>query len=330
MLNVGIVGASGLVGRNIISILEERNFHMDELRMYASSKSKDKEIYFNDKTTKIEELDEKIFDESLDMVFFAAGGAVSEKYIPKLMARGVICIDNSSSFRMREDVGLVVPEVNPEDVNINKTLIANPNCSTIQSVVALKPLYDKYGIERIIYSTYQAVSGSGQRGLNDLDTGRNDFYPYPIKNNVIPHIDAFLDDGYTKEEMKMINETKKILHDENLKITATTVRVPVRFGHSISINVELKTGFDLDDVRETLSQFNGIIVVDDVKSNKYPMPIHAQGRDEVFVGRIRRDYSVENGLNLWVVADNIRKGAATNAVQIGELLIKEGVVSWSI
>ncbi|TJX68312.1 aspartate-semialdehyde dehydrogenase [Soehngenia saccharolytica] len=327
MLNVGIVGASGLVGRNIISILEERNFHMDELRLYASRKSKDKEIYFNDKTTKIEELNEGIFEDSLDMVFFAAGGAVSEKYIPQLTKRGVICIDNSSSFRMREDVGLVVPEVNPEDVNINKTLIANPNCSTIQSVVALKPLYDKYGIERIIYSTYQAVSGSGQRGLNDLDTGRNDFYPYPIKNNVIPHIDAFLDDGYTKEEMKMINETKKILHDENLKITATTVRVPVRFGHSISINVELKTGFDLDDVRETLSQFNGIIVVDDAKNNKYPMPIHAQGRDEVFVGRIRRDYSVENGLNLWVVADNIRKGAATNAVQIGELLIKEGVLS---
>jgi aspartate-semialdehyde dehydrogenase len=194
-------------------------------------------------------------------------------------------------------------------------------------VVALKPIYDKFGIKRIIYSTYQAVSGSGQKGLNDLDKGRNDFYPYPIKNNVIPHIDEFLENGYTKEEMKMINETKKILHDDDLKITATTVRVPVRFGHSISINVELKSNFDLDEIKVLLSQFNGIKVVDDVKNNQYPMPIIAEKKNEVFVGRIRRDLSIENGLNLWVVADNIRKGAATNAIQIAEVILKEGVIS---
>jgi aspartate-semialdehyde dehydrogenase len=324
MLKVGVVGASGLVGRNIISILEERKFPIKELKLFASSKSKGKEIYFNNDIIYIEELNETFLETDFDLVFFAAGSNISEKYIPELMKRGVISIDNSSFFRMREDVGLVVPEVNPEDLNINKTLIANPNCSTIQSVVALKPLYDKYGIRRIIYSTYQAVSGSGQKGLNDLDTGRSDFYPFQIKGNVIPHIDSFLDNGYSKEEMKMINETKKILHDDDLKITATTVRVPVRVGHSISINVELKRDFDLDDIRENLSQFNGIVVVDDVKNNKYPMPIHAEGRDEVFIGRIRRDYSTENALNLWVVADNVRKGAATNAIQIAEELLKKG------
>lgn len=328
MVKVGVVGASGLVGRNIVSILEERKFPIEELRLFASAKSRGKEIFFNDKVIKIEELNEAVFESDLDLLFFAAGSDVSKKYIPELMKKGIICIDNSSNFRMREDVGLVVPEVNPEDVNLNKTLIANPNCSTIQSVVALKPIYDKFGIKRIIYSTYQAVSGSGQKGLNDLDKGRNDFYPYPIKNNVIPHIDEFLENGYTKEEMKMINETKKILHDDDLKITATTVRVPVRFGHSISINVELKSNFDLDEIKVLLSQFNGINVVDDVKNNQYPMPIIAEKKDEVFVGRIRRDLSIENGLNLWVVADNIRKGAATNAIQIAEVILKEGVISW--
>jgi len=328
MVRVGVVGASGLVGRNIVSILEERKFPIKELRLFASGKSRGKEIFFNDEVIRIEELNETVFESGLDLMFFAAGSEVSKNYIPRLMDRGIICIDNSSYFRMREDVGLVVPEVNPEDVNLNKTLIANPNCSTIQSVVALKPIYDNFGIERIIYSTYQAVSGSGQKGLNDLDKGRNDFYPYPIKNNVIPHIDEFLENGYTKEEMKMIDETKKIFHDDNLKITATTARVPVRFGHSISINVELKSNFDLEKIRSFLNQSNGIKVFDDVKNNQYPMPIIAQGKDEVFVGRIRRDLSIENGLNIWVVADNIRKGAATNAIQIAEVLLKEGVISW--
>jgi aspartate-semialdehyde dehydrogenase len=226
---------------------------------------------------------------------------------------------------MNEQVPLVVPEVNGEDAFSNKGVIANPNCSTIQCMLPLKAIMDNYGIKRVVYSSYQSVSGSGTKGLRDLDEGLSEFYPFPIQNNVLPHIDVFLENGYTKEEMKMIEETRKILHAPELKVTATTVRVPVRFAHSVSVNLELEKDFQVEDVKRILSEFPGVVVKDDPDHKLYPMPIDAEGRDEVFVGRIRRDFSLEHGLNIWVVADNIRKGAATNAVQIGELLAKRGI-----
>ncbi|HOA82004.1 MAG TPA: aspartate-semialdehyde dehydrogenase [Defluviitaleaceae bacterium] len=242
-------------------------------------------------------------------------------------SKGCIVVDNSSAWRMDPEVPLVVPEVNPEDIKLNKGIIANPNCSTIQAVVALKPLDEYYNIKRIIYSTYQAVSGAGMDGWHDLEEGLKGNppkkFPHPIANNCIPHIDVFTENGYTKEEIKMIEETKKILHNNNLKITATTVRVPVFNGHSESINVEFEKSFDLEELKEVLKKAPGIVVEDDPQSNVYPLACNATGRNEVFVGRIRRDESVENGVNLWVVADNIRKGAATNTIQIAELLIKE-------
>ena len=257
----------------------------------------------------------------MDIVLFAGGGSVSQKYAPIAVEKGILVVDNSSVFRMHEDVPLVVPEVNGEEIFKNKGIIANPNCSTIQSVLPLKPLYDKYGIKRVIYSTYQAVSGSGLGGIRDLEENTSNTYPYNIVNNALPQIDVFLENGYTKEEMKMINETKKILNDENLNVTATTVRIPVKNCHSISINIELEADFELDDVKKLLGEYPGIRLEDDIDKLVYPMPINADGKDDVFVGRIRRDFSRENSLNMWVVADNIRKGAATNAVQIAEALI---------
>ena len=261
----------------------------------------------------------------MDIALFSAGGSISKKFAPIAREHGVIVVDNSSAWRMDKDIPLVVPEVNPQDIDWNNGIIANPNCSTIQSVVPLKPLHDAFKIKRVIYSSYQAVSGSGVEGINDLENGinggENKKYPHQIAYNCIPHIDDFLDNGYTKEEIKMIEETKKILNDQDMKVTATTVRVPVKYGHSVSINVEFEKNFDMDEVFEVLKNGKGIIVKDDIVNNVYPMAIDAEGKDEVYVGRIRRDYSVENGINLWVVADNIRKGAATNTVQIAELLI---------
>ncbi|MDU5545119.1 MAG: aspartate-semialdehyde dehydrogenase, partial [Clostridium perfringens] len=272
----------------------------------------------------VEELCEaNIENKKIDFALFSAGGSVSLEFAPIFAKHGAVVIDNSSAWRMDKEVPLVVPEVNPEDVKWHKGIIANPNCSTIQAMVALKPLYDKYGIKRIVYSTYQAVSGAGIQGILDLQEGTTKKFPYPILGNVIPHIDVFLDNGYTKEEIKMIEETKKILHDDNLRITATTVRVPVLNAHSESINVELNSEFELENVIDLFNSSKGIIVHDDVENLKYPTPLELSGKDEVFVGRIRRDFSLDNGLNLWVVADNIRKGAALNAIQIAEILINE-------
>ncbi|EGT3612136.1 aspartate-semialdehyde dehydrogenase [Clostridium perfringens] len=324
MYNVAIVGATGNVGRKFLEILEERNFPVKELYLFASKRSAGKTLKFKGEDVLVEELCEaNIEKKKIDFALFSAGGSVSLEFAPIFAKHGAVVIDNSSAWRMDKEVPLVVPEVNPEDVKWHKGIIANPNCSTIQAMVALKPLYDKYGIKRIVYSTYQAVSGAGIQGILDLQEGTTKKFPYPILGNVIPHIDVFLDNGYTKEEIKMIEETKKILHDDNLRITATTVRVPVLNAHSESINVELNSEFELENVIDLFNSSKGIIVHDDVENLKYPTPLELSGKDEVFVGRIRRDFSLDNGLNLWVVADNIRKGAALNAIQIAEILINE-------
>ncbi len=320
--NVAVAGATGLVGSTILKILEERDFPIDNIYFLSSKKSAGSKILFKGKEYTVEELTENSFDKDIDIALFAAGGSVSEKYAPIAVEKGVKVIDNSSVFRMHKEVPLVVPEINPEDIQWSKGLIANPNCSTTQSVVPLKPLHDKFKIKRIVYSTYQSVSGSGLGGLRDLEEGVKEFYPHQIQYNALPHIDSFLDNGYTKEEIKMIEETKKILHDDSIRVTATTVRVPVKYAHSVSINIEFEKPFEMEEVYKALKEFPGLIVEDDVKTNLYPMAINAEGKDEVFVGRIRRDFSVENGLNLWCVADNIRKGAATNAVQIAEIVAK--------
>lgn len=273
----------------------------------------------------VQELDENSFDVGFDFAVFSAGSDTAKKFAPIAASKGCIVVDNSSAFRMDFDVPLIVPEVNPEDIFTHHGIIANPNCSTIQAVVALKPLDVKYKIKRIVYSTYQAVSGAGQKGVDDLENTLNGLepkkFPYSIANNCLPHIDVFNEDGYTKEEIKMINETRKILHRPDLKITATTVRVPVINSHSESINIEFENDFDLDELKNLLKNSPGIVLQDDIKNNIYPLATLATGSDNVFVGRIRRDYSVPFGINMWVVADNIRKGAASNAIQIVEKLM---------
>ena len=323
---LALVGATGLVGQTARKVLEEKKLPISEYVFFASSKSDGRIISFMDKEYKIRELNESSFDEGFDFAIFCAGGDVSKKFAPIAVSKGTIVIDNSSAFRMDEEVPLVVPEVNQDDVKWQKGIIANPNCSTIQAVVALKPLDEKYKIKRVVYSTYQAVSGAGQRGVEDLENTlkglENKKFPYPIANNCLPHIDVFTENGYTKEELKMVNETRKILHRPDLRVTATTVRVPVINSHSESINVEFENEFDLDELKNVLKSSPGIILQDDVDNNVYPLANKASGTDEVYVGRIRRDFSVENGINLWVVADNIRKGAASNAVQILENMIK--------
>lgn len=323
---LALVGATGLVGRTVINVLEEKKLPIEKYCFFSSNKSSGSKINFLGSEYIVKELKEDSFDEGFDYAIFCAGGSISKKYAKIAVAKGVTVIDNSSIFRMDKNVPLVVPEVNFEDALNNRGIIANPNCSTIQAVVALKPLDDKYKIKRIIYSTYQAVSGAGQKGIEDFErTSKglsNQKFTYPIYNNCIPHIDDFLDDGYTKEEMKMINETKKILHNKRIKVTATTVRVPVLNSHSESINVEFKNEIDIDEIKKLLSCSPGIILEDDINNNKYPLASNSSGSDYVYVGRIRRDYTVKNGINMWVVADNIRKGAASNAVQILERLIK--------
>jgi aspartate-semialdehyde dehydrogenase len=325
--NLALVGATGVVGNTILKVLEERNFPFNNLYIMASKRSAGSVVTFKGKEYIVEELGMNSFDKPIDIALFSAGGSTSEKYAKVAASKGVVVIDNSSAWRMDPEVPLVVPEVNPQDIEWNNGIIANPNCSTTQAMVPLKPLHDKYTIKRIVFSTYQAVSGTGVKGIEELEEGLkgNDLrqaYPHPIAGNCLPHIDSFLDNGYTKEEMKMVNESKKILGDENIRITATTVRVPVFDSHSESINLEFEKPFELDEVKELLRSFPGCSVLDDPANNVYPLARDAAGKDEVFVGRIRRDFSVENGINLWVVADNIRKGAATNAVQIAELLIK--------
>ena len=322
---IAVVGATGLVGRSFLRVLEEKKLPVSKYVLFASNKSAGKKLKFMGKDYTVEELNEHSFDEGFDFALFSAGGDVSKKYAPIAVSKGAIVVDNSSYFRMDDDVPLVVPEVNFQDALNNKGIIANPNCSTIQAMLPLKALDAKYHIKRIVYSTYQAVSGAGKDALDDLSNEDNSKplkkFPHPIYNNCLPHIDKFLDNGYTKEEMKMVNETRKILHRPDLKITATAVRVPVSNSHSESINVEFDKQFDMDDLISTLKIFPNIVLVDDPSTNQYPMAIDATGHDEVFVGRVRRDESVESGVNLWVVADNIRKGAASNAVQIVEKLI---------
>ena len=325
--NIAVVGATGMVGRKFLEVLEERQLPAKEYFLFASKRSAGKELDFMGKKYTVKELTETCFDENnIDIALFSAGGGTSEHFAPFAAKAGAVVIDNSSAWRMNDDVPLVVPEVNPEDIAWNKGIIANPNCSTIQAMVALKPLHDKYKIKRVVYSTYQAVSGAGMGGWSDLENGIKGEppkkFPHPIFGNCLPHIDVFEDNGYTKEEMKMVNETKKILHDDSIKVTATTVRVPVFHSHSESINLEFEKPYVLEELVEVLRNAPGIIIQDDPKNNVYPMAINSAGHDEVYVGRIRRDDTVESGLNIWVVADNIRKGAATNAVQIAQEYIK--------
>ncbi len=333
--NVAVVGATGAVGRMMIQVLEERNFPVKNLRLFASERSRGIKIPFRGEDVEVEVLSEQKSFSGIDIALFSAGASRSLEFAPKFAADGAVVIDNSSAWRMDPEVPLVVPEVNPHAVAgyKNKGIIANPNCSTIQMVVALKPLYDYSRIKRIVVSTYQAVSGAGQKAIQELIDQTQAWcrgetipepkvFPHQIAFNCLPHIDVFLDNGYTKEEMKMVNETKKIMEDENIGVTATTVRVPVFYGHAEAVNLETEKKITVEKAKELLSNFPGVVVIDNPAEKKYPLPIEIAGRDEVFVGRIREDESLENGLNLWVVADNLRKGAATNAVQIAELLIQ--------
>lgn len=325
-IRLAIVGATGMVGRTFINVLEERGIEPDEIYFFASSRSAGSTLTFKGRDYTVEELNESSFDRGIDIALFSAGADTSRKFAPIAASRGCVVVDNSSAWRMNEDVPLVVPEVNPQDIRWHKGIIANPNCSTIQAVVVLKPLHDAFGIKRVVYSTYQSVSGAGMQGYRDLEEGLRGAppkkFPHPIARNCLPHIDVFLPNGYTKEENKMIQETRKIMGGPDMRITATTVRVPVFNCHSEAINIEFENGFEIFEVRSVLEKAPGIVVQDDPENNLYPMPLYCSGRDEVFVGRIRRDESVENGINLWVVADNIRKGAATNTVQIAEELIR--------
>lgn len=328
MYNVAIVGATGNVGRKFLEILEERKFPINNLYLFASNRSMGTKLKFRDKEYIVEETTiENIINKKINFALFSAGGNTSLAYAKEFVKIGAVVIDNSSAYRMYDDVPLVVPEVNPEDIKWHKGIIANPNCSTIQAMLPLKILQDTYGLKRVIFSTYQSVSGAGMAGIIDLENGiqglENKKFTYQIHGNCIPHIDYFLDNDYTKEEIKMIEETKKILHNDSIKITATAVRVPVINSHSESLNVELNSHFSIEDIFNLFNKINGIKVFDNPKENKYPTPLYVSGKDDIYIGRIRRDFSVENGLNLWVVADNVRKGAALNAVQIAELLIKE-------
>lgn len=325
MYKLAIVGATGLVGRTVLKVLEERHLPISKYELFSSKKSAGSIINFMNSKYVVKELTEISFvDEHFDFAIFSAGSSTSLKFSPIAASNNCIVIDNSSAFRMNDNVPLVVPEVNPEDIKKNDGIIANPNCSTIQAVLPIKALDKLYNVKRIIYSTYQAVSGAGRYGIDDLENGIKGIppqkFPYPIFNNCLPHIDVFEYNGYTREELKMIQETKKILHKPDLKITATCVRVPVMNCHSESINLEFEKEYNIEDIYKVLSNFENITIIDNPKENLYPIPTKISGKDNVFVGRIRRDNSVKNGLNLWVVADNIRKGAATNAVQILEKL----------
>lgn len=338
--NVGVMGATGAVGSRFLSILEERKFPINNIRLLASSRSAGKKLGFMNGSVTVEELTRDSF-KGLDLVLSSAGAARSVEFLPAAVKAGCVCIDNSSAFRMDKDVPLVVPEVNPHAIKKNKGIIANPNCSTIQMVVALWPLHKKARIKRIVVSTYQSVSGAGGKNVmemkgevesvsRELDSellGKHNVmkelikeFPHQIAFNLIPQIDTFLESGYTKEEMKMVCETRKIMEDDSIGITATTVRVPVYFAHSESVNIETEKELSADEARSILSQSPGVTIVDDPANFKYPMPLEAEGKDDVYVGRIRKDESVKNGLNLWIVSDNLRKGAALNAVQIAEIL----------
>ena len=324
---VAVVGATGLVGSKMLQVLEERNFPVTELLPVASERSWGKKVRFQGKDWTVMSADDALARRPA-LAIFSAGGAVSAQWAPRFSAIGCYVVDNSSYWRMDPSVPLVVPEINADALTPQARIIANPNCSTIQMVLPLAPLHKAFGIKRIVVSTYQSVTGAGQKGIEQLEAersgGSGTKFPHPIDLNILPHIDAFLPDGYTKEEMKMVNETRKILRDPSIAVSATTVRVPVKGGHSESVNVEFRKPFDLADARRLMAEMPGVVVQDNPAENLYPMPITAWEKDEVFVGRIRRDPSVESGLNLWCVSDNIRKGAATNAVQIAQVLLANG------
>ncbi|MFI5252968.1 MAG: aspartate-semialdehyde dehydrogenase [Bacteroidota bacterium] len=325
--SVAVVGATGLVGRKMIQVLEERHFPVSELHALASQNSLGKSIQFNGRDVPVQELTKESF-QGVDIAIFSAGAAISKEFAMYSIKAGTVMIDNSSAFRMTDGVPLVVPEVNPEEIMKHKGVIANPNCSTIQMVVALKPLHDKWVIKRIVVSTYQSVTGAGKKAVDQLlgEISQNlevsKKFPHPIAYNALPQIDIFFEDGYSREEHKMGDETRKIFGDQTIKVNATCVRIPSIGGHSESVNVEFFKPFTIDQIRDTLTTAKGVCVQDDISRSIYPMPIWAEEKDDVFVGRIRRDDTVENGLNLWIVSDNLRKGAATNAVQIAEEWIK--------
>lgn len=329
-MKVAVVGATGLVGTKMLEVLAERNFPVTELVPVASERSVGKEVSFKGKQYKIVSMTDGIAAKPA-VAIFSAGGSTSLEWAPKFAEAGIRVIDNSSAWRMDPTKKLVVPEVNAEVLTKDDFIIANPNCSTIQMVVALQPLHKRYGIKRVVVSTYQSVTGTGKKAVDQLFNERKGVegemaYKYQIDLNVIPQIDVFLDNGYTKEEMKMVNETKKIMQDDSIRVTATTVRIPVVGGHSESVNIEFANDFDLDELRTLLASAPGVIVQDDIANQQYPMPLWAHEKDEVFVGRLRRDETQPNTLNMWIVSDNLRKGAATNAVQIAEYLSSKGLL----
>ena len=329
-MKVAVVGATGMVGRVMLQLLEERNFKIDELIPVASKKSVGKTIVFKGQNVVINSMQAAI-DSKCNVALFSAGGDISLNWAPKFAASGTTVIDNSSAFRMNPVNKLVVPEINASELTKEDKIIANPNCSTIQMVMALAPIHKKYGVKRVVVSTYQSISGTGKAAVEQMNNERNGVegdmvYPHKIDMNCLPHCDVFMDNGYTKEEMKIMNETKKILSDDSIKVTATAVRVPVSGGHSESVNVTLNSAFEVDEIRYLLSHTEGITVSDDIKNNVYPTPLTAHQKDDVFVGRIRRDDTFDNSLNMWIVADNLRKGAATNAIQIAEYLIKNKLI----
>ena len=327
MYNVAVVGATGMVGRKMLEILEEYQFPINSLSLFSSPRSAGEKIFWKNTEYTVELLDETSFDRPLDFAFFSAGGEISKKFAPIAEAHGVVVIDNSSAWRMDPRISLIVPEINFSDLNLDQAkIIANPNCSTIQSVLPLKALAEKFTLKRVAYTTYQAVSGSGQKGIEDLKNGELGLEPtnyfHPIYNNCFPHIDSFLENGYTKEEDKMINETRKILSLPDLPITATCVRIPVLNSHSVAINVTLEQAPTVEEIQEILGNFDGICLEDDPSANQYPMPLKASGNDSVWVGRVRKDQSLPNTYHIWSVADNTRKGAASNAVQIACRIIQ--------
>ena len=329
-MKLAVVGATGLVGQKMLEVLEERNFPLNTLLPVASERSVGKTVKFRGTEYVVISIDEAI-RQNPEIAIFSAGGETSKKYAPLFAKQGTVVIDNSSAWRMEKNIKLVVPEINASQLTSQDKIIANPNCSTIQMVLVLAPLYRKFGIQRIVVSTYQSVTGTGKKALDQLQNERKGIqgemaYPFQIDLNCIPQCDAFTENGYTKEEMKMVNETRKILDDEKIGITATTVRVPVIGGHSESVNLQLRAEFEINEIIKVLRETPGVIVLDDPSKSDYPMPITASGRDEVFVGRIRRDDSAPNSLNIWIVADNLRKGAATNAIQIAEYLVRNQLV----
>ncbi len=329
-MKVTVVGATGMVGRMMLKVLEERNFPVDRLFPAASERSTGKEVIFRGRPVKVMSVMEAV-EAVPDVALFSAGAAVSKEWAPVFAENGTVVIDNSSAWRMEKDIPLVVPEINATVLTQKDKIIANPNCSTIQMLMAIAPLHREYTIRRLVISTYQSITGTGVRAVTQLNNERQGLsgemaYPYPIDMNCLPQCDVFIDNGYTREEMKLVNETRKILGDDQILITATAVRVPVTGGHSESVNIEFAREYDLDRVRAILSETPGVILYDNPAERKYPMPIIAHDRDEVFVGRVRRDFSQERSLNMWVVADNIRKGAATNAVQIAEYMLSAGLL----